>query len=75
MSVAFSTSLFGIVAAILMTLLGVFLSVPDRRLASMGRIEAYVDNVLLAPLRAEVAGGSAGASDERIELAISRFGH
>jgi methyl-accepting chemotaxis protein len=63
MSVAFSTSLFGILAAIVMTLLGVFWSVADRRTAVMAQIEAYLDNVLLdsASIDAEQATGAAGA--------------
>jgi hypothetical protein len=59
MSVAFSTSLFGILAAIVMTLLGVFANVTDRRVAIMVKIEAFVDNVLLNAIR--VGGGEAGA--------------
>ncbi len=47
MSVAFSTSLFGIGAAIVMTLLGVFASITDRRTAIMIQIEAYLDDTLL----------------------------
>jgi hypothetical protein len=62
MAVAFSGSLFGIVSAIIMTLLGVFASVSDRRLALMVQIEAFLDNELLASLGAQVAGGD-GYSD------------
>ncbi len=62
MSVAFSCSLFGIVAAIVMTLLGVFFNVGDRRTAVMIQIEAYLDNVLLSAVRGAYAGGpGAGA--------------
>jgi hypothetical protein len=46
MSVAFSCSLFGIVSAIVMTLVGVFANVGDRRNALMVEIEAYLDNEL-----------------------------
>jgi len=76
MSVAFTSSLFGILAAIVMTLLGVFFSVADRRAAVMVQIEAQLDNVLLAAPRpsasAVVQGGIAG--DARIEQALSSFG-
>lgn len=79
MSVAFSSSLFGILAAILMTLLGVFLSVGDRRTSVMVQIEAYLDNVLLARSQiAEPAIASAsrtgGARDGRLEQALVGFG-
>jgi hypothetical protein len=80
MSVAFSTSLFGIVSAIVMTLLGVFLNVADRRMAVITQIEAYLDNVLLGTLRAQAAGaagvGQAGAalSDARLEQMVVNFG-
>jgi len=60
MSVAFSASLFGIVAAIVMTLLGVFLNIGDRRLAVMVQIESYIDNVLLSEVR---SGGAAQRGD------------
>jgi methyl-accepting chemotaxis protein len=67
MSVAFSTSLFGILAAIVMTVLGVFANVADRRTALMVRIEAFVDNVLLAAMRGAgsqpaLSGPGAGAA-------------
>lgn len=65
MSVAFSTSLFGIVAAIIMTLLGVFASVPDRRAAVMVQVEAYLDNVFLNALRTGGGEVSGGVSEAR----------
>jgi hypothetical protein len=64
MSVAFSTSLFGILAAIVMTVLGVFANVADRRTAVMVRIEAFVDNVLLRARRAAGAQPAMGRTDE-----------
>jgi hypothetical protein len=86
MSVAFSTSLFGIVSAIVMTVLGVFANVADRRTAAMAQIETFVDNVLLAALRSDspdlaAAGGgtgpSAGAaiSTEALARLVDGFGH
>jgi hypothetical protein len=79
MSVAFSTSLFGISAAIIMTLLGVFTNVADRRNALMVQIESYLDNVLLGPLRNagsdQARLGKAGApSGEGLERLVAGFG-
>lgn len=62
MSVAFSTSLFGIMSAVVMTLLSVFFSVADRRTELMAQLEAYLDNVLLAVAR-PAPHGSAGAGE------------
>lgn len=63
MSVAFSTSLFGIVAAIAMTLLAVFYSVSDRRSEVMAQVEAYLDNTLRAAVLGELQPvGRAGAA-------------
>ena len=88
MSVAFSTSLFGIVSAIVMTVLGVFANVADRRTAAMAQIEAFVDNVLLAALRSDspdlaAAGGGIGpsarggaaVSTEALARLVDGFGH
>lgn len=82
MSVAFSTSLCGISAAIVMTLLGVFFNVGDRRIALMVQIESYLDNVLLpaggdAREGAVVAGRpghGAVMTDERLERVVNGFG-
>jgi MotA/TolQ/ExbB proton channel family len=57
MSVAFSCSLFGICSAILMTLIGVFWNVADRRTALMVQIEAFLDNELVAAPRQVAASG------------------
>jgi hypothetical protein len=77
MSVAFSTSLFGIVAAIIQTLVSVFFSVPDRRGAAMVRIETYLDNVLLraaAPAQSSVQQGGGAAPDARLAEMTREFG-
>ncbi len=82
MSVAFSCSLFGIVSAILMTLIGVFWNVADRRTAVMVQIEAFLDNELggAAPRQAAVArGGGHGAAlhpatSEDLERLMQGFG-
>jgi len=80
MSVAFSTSLFGITGAIVMTLLGVFFNVMDRRVALMGRIEAYLDNVLLSVARSQAAntpgfaaapGPAGGGTEARLALNVA----
>ena len=57
MSVAFTCSLFGIVSAIVMTLVGVFLNVADSRAAVMVEIEAFLDNRLSHTTGFEAAGG------------------
>lgn len=46
MSVAFTTSLAGIIAAILMTLLGVFANVAERRAAFMTQLELHLDQMV-----------------------------
>jgi hypothetical protein len=76
MSVAFSCSLFGIVGAIVMTLLGVFANVADRRTALMVQIEAYLDNEWLTAAgggRAD-AGAGGGAAGAQLEATIADFG-
>lgn len=58
MSVAFATSLFGIVAAVVLTLVGVLSNLADRRQRIVVQLESYLDNVLLRG-----AAPGAGASD------------
>jgi hypothetical protein len=60
MSVAFTCSLFGIVSAILMTLITVFFNVTDARVALMVEIEGYLDNRLLRALAVSEGGGQPG---------------
>lgn len=69
MSVAFTTSLFGIVAAMVMMLLNVFSNVTDRRSALMVKIEAIMDQRL-----ASLAGNPKSTSDQSLELAIEAIG-
>lgn len=59
MSVAFTTSLFGIVSSILMTLVGVFLNVTDARMAVMVEIESFLDNRLTQAQPGQARGGVA----------------
>jgi hypothetical protein len=78
MSVAFSTSLFGIMSAVVMTLLSVFFNVTDRRNELMAQLEAYLDNVLLAGARPGVrgsAGTGEGAGTGELEPLATAFGH
>jgi hypothetical protein len=81
MSLAFATSLFGIASAVVMTLVGVFFGVADRRTAFMVQLEDYLDNTLLAAYRrpTEAAGGAAsvmvgGAAGAALEALVARFG-
>lgn len=78
MSVAFLCSLFGIVSAVILTLLSVFMSVPESRLALTVLLEGYVDHVVIPALvgsqGAPLAGAASLASDARIERAVSSFG-
>jgi len=73
MSVAFATSLFGIASAIVMTLVGVFLSVSDQRTRFMVQVESYLDNVLLAS-RAAPGAGMGGPIIALFEPVLARFG-
>ena len=50
MSVAFSNSLFGIFAAVVLTILGVFSNVTDHRTAIMVQIENHIDRLLAREL-------------------------
>jgi hypothetical protein len=83
MSVAFTSSLFGIVSAVLLTLLGVFFSIADRRLALAVQIESYLDNVFVAGMRGSMReSGEAGTGshpavmqgDARVEHMVRGFG-
>jgi hypothetical protein len=85
MSVAFSSSLFGIGSAIVMTVVGVLFNIADQRAAAMVKIEHYLDNVFLAGqgggLELGVAAPSGlgqmvdrfGASVARLEQVVSQF--
>jgi hypothetical protein len=84
MSVAFSTSLVGIVAAVVMTLFGVFSNLTDRRLALMVRIEHYVDHLMMADAGGDPgearwahtagAAAAAGAGGRGAARTVDRFG-
>ncbi len=59
MSVAFTTSLFGIAAAIIMTLVSVFVNITEQRTSLMLELETYLDRLAsqLASRVAEADGG------------------
>lgn len=73
MSVAFVTSLFGIVSSVIITVTNVFYSIEDARTELMVEIEEYLDNRLGRVLikRPETAMVQAG---ERMQTAIDGFG-
>ncbi len=77
MSVAFSTSLFGIVGAIAVTLLNVFANLPEKRSGVMLQLEVYLDELRQRYLE-KSGGSSAGAklsSDARTIAAIESLGN
>jgi hypothetical protein len=86
MSVAFSTSLFGIGSAIVMTVLGVFANLAERRTALVLSIEVYLETVLIpaergaaepliVPAEPALAAGIAelAATVRRFEAALAGF--
>jgi hypothetical protein len=79
MSVAFSCSLFGIVSAIVMTLVGVFANVADRRTALMVQIEVFLDNELqragVAPMGGSVASLPGLGASEDLRRVMAGFGN
>ena len=76
MAVAFSNSLVGILSAVVLTVLGVFSNVTDRRTALMIQLETYLDRLLPPPAKgrseAETLRGF-GDSVARLEGAVARF--
>jgi hypothetical protein len=75
MSVAFSGSLFGIVSAIILTIIGVFSNVTDRRTALMVQIETYLDATLQhGSDRVVSAAFPANAASETLERIVADFG-
>ena len=80
MAVAFSNSLFGVLSAVVLTIIGVLSSIPDRRTEVMVQIETYLDRVLprASMTGSAVAGGPAipgnfGEAVARLDGAVSRF--
>jgi methyl-accepting chemotaxis protein len=59
MSVAFSNSLFGILAAVLLTILGIISNVTDRRHAVMIQVENHIDRLLAREFQASAPAGGA----------------
>ena len=82
MAVAFSNSLLGVASAVVLTVLGVFSNLTDRRVALMVHLETYLDRL---PSDAASAGGAAttdgleravagfDASVERLDAVVLRF--
>lgn len=81
MSLAFSTSLFGILAAIVMTVVSVFVSVGDARLSLAAQLETYLDNTVLASVKGQSGAGLGldqvvtgfGQSVTSLHDAVARF--
>lgn len=86
MSVAFSTSLFGILASILLVLLNVLSNIPDLRAGVVLRLEVLLDQMrssrtrgaedpefASSPLRTVAAIQTLGASVENLQNAVSAF--
>jgi hypothetical protein len=76
MSIAFSTSLFGIVGAIVMMLLGIASNVTDQRTAVMVQIENYIDhNLRTEPAAAgESRDAVVSGSTDKLEQILAGFG-
>ncbi len=77
MSVAFSGSLFGIVSAIVLTVIGVFSNVTDRRTALMVQLETYLDHQFVRGSgRAEptFAPGISVSGSDKLERIVADFG-
>ena len=71
MSVAFSTSLFGIFSAIVMTLLSVVANVADRRLQLMTQIEVYLDALQRRGQPGAASEHAGGAGPELVALLVA----
>ena len=71
MAVAFSTSLFGVAAGIVLTVFGIFFNITDRRTAFMVTLEAHLDRVLITQGGAAERGrGGAGAAQLEHVMAL-----
>ncbi len=70
MAVAFSNSLFGIGSAVILTVLGVFSNVTDRRTALMIQMELFLDGVLS---HAAVHSGGGGTRVYRMDGTVAAF--
>jgi methyl-accepting chemotaxis protein len=69
MAVAFSNSLFGIGSAVVLTVVGVFFNVTDRRTALLVQMELFLEGVLS---QASTASGR-GARVDRLEHTVAAF--
>jgi hypothetical protein len=74
MAVAFSNSLVGILSAVVLTVVGVFSSPTDRRVALMLELETHVDRLLVTSgASAQHGGGSDAQTVARLENVVARF--
>jgi len=76
MAVAFSNSLLGVFAAVVLTVIGVVHNVTDRRTGLMIQIETYLDRLLPASGAARAGAGGGGGFDQavaRLESTVARF--
>jgi hypothetical protein len=74
MAVAFSNSLLGVLAAVILTVVGILWNVSDRRTAVMVQIETFLDRALPRP--ATTTGQQIAGLDqavERLQAAIGTF--
>ena len=69
MSIAFSTSLFGILAAIIMTFVNVFISTTDARNGVIAELESFLDNTILATVKGKTGTGLG------MDQLVTSFGH
>lgn len=74
MSVAFSTSLFGIASAIVLTAIGIASNNTDQRTALMVQLETYIDHVMRTGAGASDAAGAGSDASDRLERMLSGFG-
>jgi hypothetical protein len=85
MAVAFSNSLVGVFSAVILTVVGIWSNVSDRRTSVMVQVETFLDRALPRPAAAagpagQVAGvreavAALGATVARFEAALDRFAH
>ncbi|MDD9943931.1 MAG: hypothetical protein OXU20_23010 [Myxococcales bacterium] len=81
MSIAFSTSLFGIMAAVVMTFVNVFISAADARMTLAAELESFLDHTILANAKGQSGAGlgmnqvvtSFGRAVSQLDEAVTRF--
>jgi hypothetical protein len=75
MAVAFSNSLLGVLSAVVLTLVGIWSNVADRRASVMVQIETYLERVLPRRAATFAGAGPGGFGDgmARLDAALARF--